>query len=207
MPTQESFWNRQAESYSKKPIKDMAAYERKLERTRAYLSPGDRILEAGCGTGSTALLLAKDVAHITAIDISSRMIGIAEDKRQKAGVDTVAFKTATLDLDSLETASFDAVLAFSFLHLLDDPGAAIRRIYDLVKPGGVFISKTVCLGEKAGFWPVLIKGMQIVGYAPSVTYLKARQIDTLVADAGFDIVETADYPGSMTSRFVVARKP
>ncbi len=207
MPTQESFWDRQADSYAKKPIKDMPAYERTLERTRAYLSPADHVLEAGCGTGSTALLLATDVAHITAIDVSSRMIEIASDKREKAGVGSVAFRKATLDDASLETASFEAVLAFSFLHLLDDPGAAIRRIHDLLKPGGVFISKTVCLGGKVGLWPLLIKGMQIVGYAPHVTYLDAERIETLVAEAGFDILETADYPGSLTSRFVVARKP
>ncbi|MEM1050267.1 MAG: class I SAM-dependent methyltransferase [Pseudomonadota bacterium] len=207
MPTQESFWDRQADSYAKKPVKDMAAYERKLEWTRAYLSSDDRILEAGCGTGSTALLLAKDVAYITAIDISERMIEIANDKQKKAGIDNITFKKATLDTDTSEPAAFDAVLAFSFLHLLDDPGAAVRRIYELVKPGGVFISKTVCLRGKAGLWPVLIKGMQIVGYAPNVTYLDAQRIETLITEAGFEIEETADFPGSLTSRFVIARKP
>ncbi|MCG8445153.1 MAG: class I SAM-dependent methyltransferase [Hyphomicrobiales bacterium] len=55
------------------PVRDVEAYEYTLERTRSYLAKTGRVLELGCGTGSTALLLA----GITGNDISPNMIGIA----------------------------------------------------------------------------------------------------------------------------------
>ena len=64
------FWDKIAPRYAKKPVADPAAYEEKLARVRALLRAEDRVLEIGCGTGSTALRLASRVAEITATDIS-----------------------------------------------------------------------------------------------------------------------------------------
>ena len=58
MQQAETFWDGAAENYAKSPIRDVEAYNYTLERTRTYLSPTDKVLEVGCGTGSTALLLA-----------------------------------------------------------------------------------------------------------------------------------------------------
>ena len=51
------FWDKAAAKYAKSPIEDIEAYNYTIGRTRSYLSPTDRVLEVGCGTGSTALLL------------------------------------------------------------------------------------------------------------------------------------------------------
>ena len=81
-----TFWDKVAPKYAKSPIADQAAYEYTLDRTRTYLNPKDSVLELGCGTGSTALLLAPDVKQITAIDLSPGMLVIAREKAAKAGV-------------------------------------------------------------------------------------------------------------------------
>ena len=52
------FWDRLAKRYARMPVADQAAYETKLEKTRAFLRPDSRVLEFGCGTGSTAILHA-----------------------------------------------------------------------------------------------------------------------------------------------------
>ena len=72
-----SFWDRHAEGYSKRPIADDAAYQKKLKVTREYFQPDMEVLEFGCGTGSTAISHAPFVKHIRATDISSKMIEIA----------------------------------------------------------------------------------------------------------------------------------
>jgi ubiquinone/menaquinone biosynthesis C-methylase UbiE len=64
------FWDRRADGYSKRPIKDMESYEKTLDCTRKHLSASDEVLEVGCGTGTTALRLAPVVKQITATDIS-----------------------------------------------------------------------------------------------------------------------------------------
>ena len=75
------FWNRLAKRYSKKAVPDEAIYKKKLEITQGYFRPELKLLEIGCGTGSTALTHAPLVSHILAIDFSEKMIELAEAKR------------------------------------------------------------------------------------------------------------------------------
>ena len=205
MSNDAAFWDRIARKYAAQPVKNVPAYETTLERTRAYLNPSDHALEVGCGTGSTALTLANAVARITATDISSNMIEIARGKARDQGVDNVDFHPATLDADRFADASFDAVLAFNFLHLVRDVPAAVGRVHRLLKPGGVFISKTVCLGDK---WHLraMIGAMRMVARAPYVGFHGTSQVEAIIAGAGFETVETGDYPPSPPCHFVVARK-
>lgn len=199
------FWDKNAVKYAASPVRDEAAYAATLDRVREHLPADARVLEVGCGTGTTALKLAGDVAHLTASDISAKMIEIAEGKRQEAGAENVRFVQATLDDHGFETGAYDAVLAFNFLHLVDDAPAALAEIHRLVKPGGLFISKTICLKEWNMFLPLMIRAMRLVGKAPYVNMLKTEDIDGMITAAGFEIVETGYYPKKARNRFVVAR--
>ena len=57
------FWNRFADRYAARPIKDVAAYEALLADVAARLKPEGKVLEIGCGTGGTAIRLAEGVAN------------------------------------------------------------------------------------------------------------------------------------------------
>ena len=78
MSQDKAFWDRIARKYAQDPIADQTSYEHKLEKTRAHFTPGSRVLEYGCGTGSTAILHAPHVREIVATDLSDEMIAIAE---------------------------------------------------------------------------------------------------------------------------------
>ena len=153
--TNPRFWDKIARKYAAKPIADMAAYEKTLERTRAYLSKDQSVLEIGCGTGSTAILHAPHVRHITGADIAPEMIAIANEKLAAGGPANADFIAATLDDERFRPESYDVVLAFSFLHLVDDLPAALARIREILKPGGQLITKTPCIGDM-GFVPRLL---------------------------------------------------
>ena len=198
------FWDRIARKYAADPIGDIPAYERTLDRARAWLPLDGHALELGCGTGTTALKLAPSVERYTATDVSPGMIEIALERKAEAGDRIVDFLVAEASDPILETGAWDAVLAFSLLHLVPEPAAALRRIHDLLRPGGVFITKTPCLGRVSPYWP-FVKVMQAVGKAPPVHFLGVRQFHTMIAEAGFQIVETGSYPKRMNA-FVVARK-
>jgi len=55
-----AFWDKRAKKYASSPIKNKQAYTETMDRTKAHLSIDDKVLEIGCGTGSTTLLLAGD---------------------------------------------------------------------------------------------------------------------------------------------------
>ncbi len=199
----DAFWDRIAVKYAARPVSDPDAYAETLARTQSYLRPADRVLEVGCGTGTTALKLAPAVAHITATDYSAKMIGIAEGKRVTEDAANVTFRQA--GLSEPDDTPYDAVLAFNLLHLVEDVPAALAMLADRVKPGGHFISKTVCLGD--GAWPLrlVIPAMRAIGKAPYVGFLRRAELDRMVEEAGFRIVETGGYPAPK-NRFIVARK-
>lgn len=201
-----AFWDKRADRYAQKPVKDMGSYEKTLDRTRAHLEPGDEVLELGCGTGTTALLLAPSVKRILGTDASARMVEIAREKAAAQGVANVRFERATPFDELLAPGSFDVVLAFNLLHLLGDVPGAVRRIGELLRPGGLFVSKTVCLGEQSRLWALLLSAMRLVRLAPDVRCLAIAELEGIVAGAGFEIVETGCYPASPPSRFIVARR-
>jgi 2-polyprenyl-3-methyl-5-hydroxy-6-metoxy-1,4-benzoquinol methylase len=206
MVSSEKFWDKKAEGYAASPISNMDAYNHTMDLTRAHLETSDRVLEVGCGTGSTALLLAENVAHITGSDISGNMIQIARNKATAQNVANADFVQATLDDGALGNAGYDTVLAFNILHLLDDLPGAVSQIHKRLNPGGTFISKTVMLGDGLSLWRMVIPPMRLLGLAPPVKFLSQQQLDDTIVAAGFKIVETHDYPGSFKTRFVVAKK-
>lgn len=202
------FWDRAARKYARDPIKDMAGFERTLERVRALLSGDASVLELGCGTGTTALRLAPHVGRILATDISSEMIAIAGEKATQEGCANVEFAVATPDALSMPEGSFDVVLAFNLLHLVAGRAAALAHVHRVLKPGGLFISKTPCLREMNPLIRAVVPVMQLVGKAPYVDFFTAGNLENEIAAAGFAIVERARHgSGRKDARiFVVARK-
>lgn len=122
----------------------MDGYLKTLERTKSYLTAQDNVLEIGCGTVSTALLLAPHVVKITASDLAPGMIEIANAKLVNEGFGNVTFEVAQVREHTQHGASYDTVLAHNLLHLLPDLDQSLAGTAALTKPGGVFISKTVC---------------------------------------------------------------
>jgi len=199
------FWDRLAERYATQPIKDPSAYEKTLERTRSYLKDTDRVLEVGCGTGTTALLLADAAGEVIATDYSDGMISIAERKRQEQGIRNVDFRTAPAANDYLIGDDFDAVLAFNLLHLVDNLEETLSKLNSTLKSGGFLISKTVCLKGGNPLFRFLIPVLRMIGKAPFVAFLAPRELEELMQRHGFRIVETGSYP-SQRNHFVVAQK-
>jgi len=206
-----AFWSKISRKYAADPIRNMEGYLTTLERTKSYLTAEDRVLEIGCGTGSTALLLAPNVAHIIATDLAPGMIEIAEEKRLKDAVNNVEFKVAEILEHAPSESGYDAVLAHNLLHLLPDLDHALAHIASLTTSGGLFISKTVCAPAQGRFKYTLIRRlaipvMQVFGKAPFVNFTSAQVLEQKIKDAGFDLIETSEQEGLLPSRYIVARK-
>ena len=199
------FWDRIAPKYAKRPVKDPSAYADKLSAVEALLKPTDTALELGCGTGSTAISLARNVAKYTATDISPAMIGIAEEKGKAAGANNLHFSVGDA-AGMAANAPFDVVLAFSLLHLVEDVASVLASVHSQLRPGGLFLSKTVCMSELNFTIRWLVRVLEAFGLAPRVTILSQVQLEALIQDAGFEIETTRHFGSSRLNPFIVARR-
>lgn len=205
-PTRRStgFWNLIARRYARQPVADEAAWRHKLDLTRERLRPDMRVLEFGCGTGSTALIHAPHVAQIDAIDYSRAMIDIATEKAREAGVTNVHFAQAAIEDWDRPAESYDAVLAMSILHLVADPPAVLARVRHLLKPGGLFFSSTICLKDMATPIRRVLPGLSALRLVPRVQQFSAEELTAACEAAGFRI-ETTWRPAPDRALFVIAR--
>jgi len=199
------FWDRIAERYSRRPVADEAAYQRKLQVSREYFRPDMEVLELGCGTGSTAIDHAPFVKHIRAIDISSKMIEIAQGKADAAGVTNLTFERAIIDELRIPDQTIDAVLALSILHLLEDREDTIARVSGMLKPGGIFVSSTMCLGDSMKYLKLILPVGRFLGLIPLVKFFTRKELENSLTSAGFHI-DHKWQPDKGKAVFIVAKK-
>jgi SAM-dependent methyltransferase len=137
---QREFWDRRAE-----------AWERRADAMNsfvdAYGTPalealqvegGQRVLDVGCGPGTTAIELASRVApdgEVIGVDISPAMVAAAERRAAAAGVSNVRFVAANAQTDDLGK-DFDAVFSRFGVMFFTDPEEAFSNIGRSLRPGG-----------------------------------------------------------------------
>lgn len=201
------FWNKHAEGYAKRPVPNEAIYQQKLAMTQKVFHPDMSVMEYGCGTGSTALVHAPYVKRYLAIDVSDKMIDIAKRKLAETDLDNLSFEVNAIESFGQSNAQFDAILALSILHLLDDPVANIQQAYQLLKPNGIYVASIPSLsGWLRLFQPLWPIGVA-TGLIPKIQFHSHDQWLSLLKNAGFEIDTHWIPEESKRTSFVIARKP
>ena len=199
------FWDWIAKWYDKRARVD-EDLTKAVERVGKYLAADDSVLDYGCGTGVVTFKIAADVKEVRGIDASAGMIDLAKAKASECDIANVRFEQKTIFDEGLERESYDVILAFNIMHLLEDARAALQRASELLKPGGLLISEMPCIGE-AGV--VLRTLLPLIGKILGITYLRTfriSEVNDLMRDGGFQILESEAPGGRIRIFFVVARK-
>ena len=105
-----------------------------------------RALDVGCGTGATAVRLARLGMHVTLLDSSPAMMDIAKRAAREAGVaDKVVLQhgDATQLANLFHTRSFDVILCHNILEFCDDPGAVLRAAACALRDSSAIVSVLV----------------------------------------------------------------
>lgn len=205
MITPREFWNMRSEGYDEGSGEQYArAYARTVELTLKYLKPGDRVLEFACGTGLTTVQIAPHVAFVRAIDISEGMV--AKARARLAGLSNVELSQTDLFDPCLAEGSFDAVTAFNVLLYVENRQEVLARIRALLKPEGMFLSATDCLGEKLTRVGVKKFWKSRTGSMPYVAFDTKKKLERDVAAAGFTVLEREDLYPAPPNLFFAARK-
>ena len=203
--TDAAFWNKIAPKYAKYPISDLKNYHLTLNRIKAILQPHHRVLEMGCGTGSTALELADGVDRYIGTDVSSGMIAIAQEKIRDNAPTHLRF--AVHAAEDIPAAPHDVILALNLLHLVANAEEVLNRVFEALPSGGLFIAKTPLLKDGKWFLRPMVSVMRFFGKAPFVTFLGDVDLEAHLKTAGFEVIETMHQPGIAPRTFTVAQKP
>jgi 2-polyprenyl-3-methyl-5-hydroxy-6-metoxy-1,4-benzoquinol methylase len=200
------FWDRFADRYAKTPVGNQVLYQKKLEVTQKYFKSRMHVLEFGCGTGSTALVHAPFVKKYEAIDVSPKMIDICNQKLRDQPKANLNFSCLPFELISSAEESYDAILAMSILHLVNDPEEVISKVFKLLKPGGVFVSSTACIAETMPWFKYIVPIGHAMRLLPKVIVFSKKKLERTVLNAGFDIEYRLATHDKKAAHFFVAIK-
>ena len=96
--------------------------------------PGERVLDVGCGFGTTSAAVAACGAHVHGVDISPAMVERANERAAAAGID------ARFDVIDVQTGDlggpYDAVVSRYGVMFFDDPVEAFANMAGATAPGG-----------------------------------------------------------------------
>lgn len=102
----------------------------------AGLSGAERVIDIGCGAGHTAIALAPHVAHVTAVDITPEMLGVASDLAARKGLTNVAFERQDATSLPYPDGRFDVAASRVAAHHYHDVRAFVSEAARVLKPGG-----------------------------------------------------------------------
>ncbi|MBI3662599.1 MAG: methyltransferase domain-containing protein [Acidobacteria bacterium] len=155
----------------------------------ARVSPGERVLDVGCGTGSLALAAKRRVGAggaVHGVDAAAEMVARAKQKAVREGLE-VTFDVAPAQALPFPDGAFDLVLCTLMMHHLPDGGRkqAIAEMRRVLKPGGRLL--VVDLAHEKGLLAALTPISLIHGHDAMHA---AEEAEALMRDAGFSDIVT-----------------
>ena len=106
---------------------------------RSGLHTGERVLDVGCGSGTTTLEASKRAGpsgSALGVDISEPLLALAQERARAADARTVQFLLADAQTHVLPANSFDLVCSRLGVMFFDAPVTAFRNLRSALKPGG-----------------------------------------------------------------------
>ena len=201
------FWDKRSKVFDEQVLSVYEnAYKKTIKRSIPFLKPEDTMLEIGCGTGNATIPLSQYVKKITAIDISEEMMLKAAEKAKEEGIENITFRQKDLLELDIEQESYDVVAAYNVLLYMKNQEKVLEKIYDILKPGGVFLSATDCLGRNLSkesvrkFWKSKLHLMPYVSFDTPVGLMRKIQ------RKGFLVIEIVNLHRNPPNIFIVAQK-
>lgn len=154
----------------------------------AYITPGDTVMDVGCGMGFFTLGLARLAGasgKVIAVDLQVEMLrGLHKRAEQTGLMDRIQLHQSTPSQIGV-TQPVDSVLAFWMVHEVRQPAVFLQQVFDTLKPGGKFLlvepiihvsrtafERTVSLAEQAGFQ---VDSRPNVNLSRAIVLSKSRQ--------------------------------
>jgi demethylmenaquinone methyltransferase/2-methoxy-6-polyprenyl-1,4-benzoquinol methylase len=179
------------------------------ETARAAVSPGDRVLDACCGTGDLAVASLREGGRVTGIDFSERMLERANAKSD--AIEWVQGDALALPLDD---GSFDAATVGFGVRNLDDLERGLAELRRVLRPGGrlAILEITQPRGLLRPFYKLWFDGLvplagKLLPGGSAYTYLPAsvrrfpaaKEFAQMIQASGFEQVRYRLFAGGIVA--------
>lgn len=158
---------------------------------------GARILDAGCGSGSMARLLAAahPDAHVVGVDIREDYVEFASKRAAQEALQNVEFQPGNIFHLPFAEASFDVVWSKYVLQWVGDPHLAIAEFRRVTRPGGLVVCANFD-GFAVTHWPVdpVLQPKLEEVFAQLVDPFIGRKMAPMFMDAGLVVGEVVFEP-------------
>ncbi len=154
----------------------------------AELSPGETVLDLGSGGGIDVLLSAKRVGptgKAYGLDMTDEMLSLANENKQKAGIENVQFLKGEIENIPLPDNSVDVIISNCVINLSADKDRVLNESFRVLKPGGrLAVSDVVVRGDVP---PEIRKNVELwIGCVAGA--LEEREYHAKLVAAGFESI-------------------
>jgi len=207
-PVQGKFWGAKAQDWAElQEQTELPLHGAVLDA--AHVIRGTRLLDAGCGAGTAALLASLRGATVSAIDASEALLAIASERLPDADI-----KQADLESLPYPDATFDAVTAVNSVFYAANPASAVRELARVARPGGRVVVTTWGPAARCDYASVIQRLGPLMPPPPPnskpgggpFAYSEPGALESLFEEAGLHPVDRGEascpfvYPNSETSR-------
>ena len=138
------------------------------------------------------------------------MIDEAKNKAKELKIENADFLSGTIFDNTPSKESCDVIVSFGVIHLLKDNDKVMKRINELLKPEGFFISTTACLKEKMSVKSKIVFSLYMfvkkIGLLPlHLNMYKYSDVIDIVSKE-FKIVKSENMFHGIHICFIVAKK-
>jgi 2-polyprenyl-6-hydroxyphenyl methylase/3-demethylubiquinone-9 3-methyltransferase len=161
---------------------------------RAHLA-GARVLDVGCGGGVLAEAMAARGAQVTGIDLSPKLLRVAELHALESGIAVEYHESAAEAWSETHAGGYDVVTCMEMLEHVPDPSSVVRAVARLVRPGGQAFFSTINRNPKAFLFAVVgveyVLGMLPRGTHEYAKFIRPAELARWARDAGLAVGDMA----------------
>jgi 2-polyprenyl-6-hydroxyphenyl methylase/3-demethylubiquinone-9 3-methyltransferase len=173
-----------------RPLHEINPLRLEWINARAPLA-GKNVIDVGCGGGILTESMARKGATVTGIDLGEKALKVADLHSLESGV-AVRYKLiAAEDMAEQEAGQYDVVTCMEMLEHVPDPGAIVRAVAKMVKPGGQVFFSTLNRNPKSYLFAV-IGAEYILRMLPKGThdyekFITPSELSQYIRSAGLEV--------------------
>ena len=163
----------------------------------AAITPGEQVLDIGCGAGQTSRLAARQAhpGQVLGLDLSAPELEQARALAAEERLDNLRFERGDAQVHPFPPGGFDVALSRFGIMFFDDPSAAFANIRSALRPGGRLAFASLSAPERVE-WAGVFSVLRAFGPVPDFTVgapgmfslADPATIRQLLTGAGFDEV-------------------